>query len=152
VVNAQAFTVRPFQADAFDRMLEIEHEVHPNPWSGEFFHKQLAASAQGLLSYLGELPVGYLVYQQLIDEVEVLNMATAKNQQNQGYASALLEHFMLEASARDVQQVYLEVAKDNDAAISLYRKFLFQQTGLRAHYYQRDNGRCDALLMARKLP
>ena len=151
MVSAQIFTIRHFQTEVFDRMLEIEHAVHFNPWSTEFFKKQLAASAQGLLSYLGELPVGYLIYQQVIDEIEILNMATAKNQQNHGYASALLEHFMLEARARDVQQVYLEVAKDNDAALTLYRKFLFQQTGLRTNYYQRDTGRCDAILMARKL-
>ena len=145
------FLVRSFNSNDLVRILEIEQKAHANPWSREFFSKQLANSAHALLGEQDGQTVGYLVYQKILDEAEILNLVTAVEYENQGCASLLLSHFLEMLQTSRVKRVYLEVASDNLAAIALYTRDLFESAGIRKDYYQRNNGRCDAILMSRNL-
>ena len=51
------------------------------------------------------------------------------------------------------EQMFLEVAEDNAAALALYRRAGFEAAGRRRGYYPREAGAAvDALLLVRKLP
>jgi ribosomal-protein-alanine N-acetyltransferase len=57
----------------------------------------------------------------------------------------LLSDLIQTAYERRARWVTLEVRRSNDAARALYRKFGFEEQGVRQHYYS-DNGE-DAVVM-----
>jgi len=82
-------------------------------------------------------------------EAEVLTIATRPQARGQGVARALMAQGLDLAAELGVQTMFLEVAADNAAALSLYRSLGFEQTGRRKAYYARPGGlRVDALVMA----
>jgi [ribosomal protein S18]-alanine N-acetyltransferase len=143
--------IRNYDLKDLPEILKIEKKAHTNPWSEEFFSKQFSGSTRALLSLEDNQVLGYLVYQQVLDEAEVLNLVTCVERQNQGYASRLLNQFLMSLEPYQVKRVYLEVASDNLAAIALYTKYLFEPHGIRKDYYKRENYRCNAILMSRRL-
>jgi len=52
-----------------------------------------------------------------------------------------------EITGDEVDRVYLEVRVSNSAAIGLYEKFGFKQSGTRKSYYRGPQSREDAILM-----
>jgi RimJ/RimL family protein N-acetyltransferase len=69
-----------------------------------------------------------------------------------GGGSALMAA-ALEARPPGVHKIELEVWPDNEAAIALYRRFGFEQEGLRRdHYRRRDGSLRSSLIMARLFP
>ena len=91
------------------------------------------------------------MYQQVLDEAEILNLVTSVKRQNQGCASLLLNQFLTMLETSQIKRVYLEVASDNLPAIALYTRCLFEPDGIRKDYYKRENSRCNGILMSRRL-
>lgn len=89
----------------------------------------------------------------ILDEAEILTVATDPAVQRQGKARAALRDFVNHADARNVTRVFLEVAADNAPALALYAQAGFAQTSIRKGYYRRANApNCDAIVMQLKLP
>lgn len=93
--------------------------------------------------------VGYGVLRTLGDESEIQRMAVRPDCRRRGYARELLAHMVSLAIEKQACSVILEVRLSNRAAISLYKSFDFQETGLRRGYYQAPVE--DAMLMRRFL-
>jgi len=89
----------------------------------------------------------------ILDEAEILTVATDPPVQRQGKARAALQDFVNHAEARGVSRIFLEVAADNAPALALYAHAGFAQTSLRKGYYRRaDAPNCDAIVMQLILP
>lgn len=86
----------------------------------------------------------------ILDEAEVLTLATDPAAQRNGLARAALGQFEAEAKQRGAITVFLEVAQDNLAAQRLYVAAGYRQVGARAGYYARPTGRAVAALILRK--
>ena len=83
------------------------------------------------------------------DEAEVLTLAVAPVARRQGAALALMTRFHAQAAGRGVARIFLEVSAENPAAIALYQKLGYLQTGKRLRYYQPPAGpSIDALIMS----
>jgi ribosomal-protein-alanine N-acetyltransferase len=67
--------------------------------------------------------------------------------QNKGYGSKLLDYLIDSATKNDIKNITLEVRKDNENAIYLYKKKGFIEKALRKNYY---NG-IDGVLMEKEL-
>jgi ribosomal-protein-alanine acetyltransferase len=93
---------------------------------------------------------GVLQWRDLGCEVEILDLAVDPPRRRQGHAAFLLRNFLQHASRSAAKKVFLEVRESNAAAIALYRKFGFQISGRRPHYYR--NPEENALLMALAIP
>ncbi|MEB0048271.1 MULTISPECIES: GNAT family N-acetyltransferase [unclassified Pseudomonas] len=79
-----------------------------------------------------------------------LGMGVAGEWQGKGVGSKLLETVLeIADNWMNLQRVELSVYSDNEAAISLYRKFGFEPEGLFRDYAVRDGSLVDALSMAR---
>jgi ribosomal-protein-alanine N-acetyltransferase len=105
----------------------------------------------GLLA-LDELPAAMMLWRTVLEEAEILTIATAPAMRRQGLARALVEAAAGAARLQGAAVMFLEVAVDNLAAIGLYRSLGFEQVGVRAGYYDRGAlGRADALVMRRTL-
>ena len=86
----------------------------------------------------------------ILDEVEILTLATDPAVQRNGLARVALARFETDARRRGAAMVFLEVAQDNIAAQRLYATAGYGQVGLRPGYYVRTTGQPVAALILRK--
>lgn len=95
-------------------------------------------------------PLGFIIAQHAADEAEILSIGVAKNWQRRGIAKMLVEGILRAIAKAGSTRLFLEVASDNEAAITLYRKLKFTEIGRRPGYYARSSGPAvDALMLAR---
>jgi ribosomal-protein-alanine N-acetyltransferase len=127
--HLQAFADKAWREDEFEDLLE-----------GEGIYGFLA-------DHEGE-PLGVILCRIAADEVEVLTVGVTPAARRKGVAIALMIAGLEEARGRGTASAFLEVAVDNDAAITLYQRLGFAKTGLRKSYYDRGpQGFTDALVM-----
>lgn len=99
-----------------------------------------------------KLAVGFVIGQLAADEAEIISVGVAPDWQRAGLGKLLVEGLARASKRGDANRLFLEVAADNNAAIALYRKLHFAETGRRARYYERPGGAAvDALVLALKL-
>lgn len=91
--------------------------------------------------------VGFAGIKVIIDQADIMNIVTKKTYRNQGIGTILLKNLILLSKNLQVSSISLEVNEENKTAFYLYKKFGFQQTGLRKNYYQNKNGRIMTLLL-----
>ena len=134
-----------------DAVMAIERAAFASPWSRQFFLQELRApNARSILCHSGGDPIGYVIYWEVVDEMDIHNVAVHPGHRRRGVARAMLEGLIGSAAERGVRRMTLEVRRSNDAAQALYRSLGFEFCGLRRGYYS-DNGE-DAWLMERMLP
>lgn len=94
----------------------------------------------------------FVLTRQIADEAEILTVATDPRYRRQGLAKAALKSAEHEAQARGVIRIILEVAANNDAALSLYKTLGYLQIGRRRNYYMlKDQAAMDAVIMEKTL-
>jgi ribosomal-protein-alanine N-acetyltransferase len=81
----------------------------------------------------------------------LLNLCVHPNAQRAGYGRRLLSALMLRATDAGAERIFLEVRPSNQAALRLYASVGFAQIGVRPAYYQAENGREDAVILAAAL-
>jgi ribosomal-protein-alanine N-acetyltransferase len=84
---------------------------------------------------------GFIIGQLASDEAEILALCVRKEFQRQGIGRSLVEALSRAARKAEARRLFLEVASDNTAALSLYGKLGFEQCGRRKGYYQRAGAR-----------
>ena len=133
-----------------DAVMVIERASFASPWSRQFFLQELqAANSRSVLCYSDGEPIGYVIYWELVDELDIHNVAVHPGHRRRGVGRAMLESLIGGAVERGFRRMTLEVRRSNDAAQALYRSLGFEFCGLRRGYYS-DNGE-DAWLMERRL-
>ncbi|WP_420731027.1 ribosomal protein S18-alanine N-acetyltransferase [Hwanghaeella sp. 1Z406] len=97
-------------------------------------------------------PVGFILARIVMDEAEILSIGVPPQWRKAGIGKALLSIALIRAQENGAKQVFLEVGKDNPAALALYSHMAFKQVGLRKKYYRRSDGTfIDALVMQKRL-
>ena len=108
----------------------------PRPWaSGE-----ITDVLDSPYCFVCTVPEGFAIGRAVAGEAELLTIAVAPDAQGQGIGAALIDDFLAKAKLRQSESVFLEVAENNGAAIGLYVKKGFVQTGKRPRYYQQPDG------------
>ena len=126
-------------ARAFERL---------RPWSAQEF----AALLSGPHVFLCPAPHAFAPGRAVADEAELLTLATDPAHRRHGHARTCLAAFEAQARARGGARAFLEVDRENHAAIALYRAGGFDTVATRPAYYGlRDGRRTDALIMAKPL-
>lgn len=82
----------------------------------------------------GEI-AGFALTRAILDEAELLLIATTPRLRRRGIGAALMRGVIAEARGRGVTRLHLEVRADN-AAIALYRAHGFTKVGERRGYYR----------------
>lgn len=114
----------------------------PRPWSTAEFTDLLAAPHVHLL---GD-KTAFLILRTVLDETEILTLATHPDHRRKGHANRLLGQLHNSQTGR----IFLEVAADNQAAKNLYTHAGYRVAGRRKGYYRTPDGtKIDALLMVR---
>lgn len=151
-------TVRPMRRGDLRRVLQIEAQVYPRPWSGSLFLDELArhdtrryvvavarrgrGRRRTIVGYAGLL---------LADvgedgpEAHVTTVAVDPAQHRRKIATHLMLRLMREARAAGATAATLEVRVANRGAQRLYSGFGFAPVGVRPGYYSETNE--DAVIM-----
>ncbi len=147
--EARGFSIDPMRREDVDRVLDIEREVFPVPWSRRAFLNEVEDRATSIarVARRNDRVIGYAIAWKVVDELHIGNLAVAPSERRRGTGRAILEHVLNEANDLGLQYATLEVRVSNLAAIALYEGCGFRPIAFRRGFYP-DNGE-DALVMLR---
>lgn len=132
-----ALRVRVFEVRDLGGILRIQSEAGLSGW-GEDDYRRLAAAPGGMVLTAaeggGEI-AGFAAARLMVDQAELLNMATALAQRRKGIGRALVREVCRQMRARGAKSIALEVRRSNAPAISLYESSGFIARGVRKNYY-----------------
>jgi ribosomal-protein-alanine N-acetyltransferase len=144
-------SLRPMLDSDVDAVMAIESTVYPHGWTAGIFHDCLRVHYSCWVMELeGEL-VGYGILSAAAGEAHILNIAIAPDWQGRGLGRIFIRFLLETARHHGAETAFLEVRPSNQVAVRLYDSLGFNSVGVRRDYYPSDNGREDALIMARSL-
>lgn len=125
---------------------QIEVGAHKHPWSLLVFSQSYGPTYYNRQLTVNDEPVGYIICQQVLDELTILNIAIDPKYQGQGLSHHLMQD-TLSYARKNSMSIFLEVRVSNTIAIHLYQKYGFRELAQRSDYYKAHNGYEDALIM-----
>ena len=141
------FWLRPMTLADVPAVQLLDRLSFPTPSRAGLFEHELLQNEIAHYQVLGagEVLVGFAGFWLIADEIHVSTIATHPDWRGRGLGELLLQNLLFEAHKLPANMVTLEVRRSNEVAQALYRKYQFEEVGLRRRYY-RDTGE-DALLM-----
>lgn len=143
--------LRVMEASDLDVVCALDRAAYAHPWSAAIFRDCLRF---GYDCWVGEIErgvVAHAVTAIAAGECHLLNLCVHPSWQGRGLGRAILRHLLDTARAREVDTVFLEVRASNTRARALYHSEGFGEIGIRRGYYPADQGREDAVTLARVL-
>ena len=148
VESSQDLVIVPMRRAHIRKIMPIEQQVYPRPWTAQVFVEELEQARVGKRHYLvgtiGDELVGYGGLLYVENDAHVTNIAVHPMWRSRGIATELLLDLAWEANRRGCEAMTLEVRHTNVAAQQLYRRFGFVPAGVRKKYYEK---RDDAIVM-----
>ncbi len=145
---SQDLVIVPMRRAHIRKIMPIEQQVYPRPWTAQVFVEELEQARVGKRHYLvgtiGDELVGYGGLLYVENDAHVTNLAVHPMWRSRGIATELLLDLAWEANRRGCEAMTLEVRHTNVAAQQLYRRFGFVPAGVRKKYYE---NRDDAIVM-----
>ena len=148
-----ALKPKPFAADdaAPAAVLHLACFAH-DPWPAHAFVKLLESGAEGFIVVNAvSAAIGLILCRAAADEAEILTFAVLPAYRQKGIGQILLQTAIESLGSQEIDRIFLEVAKNNQAAISLYSNAGFSIVGDRNRYYSGPNGITDAYIMLKQL-
>lgn len=128
---------------------ELERQSFAFPWSEDSLRLLLGGNAYGVALMEDGVLCAYGGMVTVLDEGQILNIATHKDCMRRGYASHILDSLSEYARQNGILSLSLEVRESNLAARSLYLKKGYTEIGRRKGSYKKP---CeDAILMEIRL-
>ena len=142
--------VRIAKSSDLDDIYELDMQTFAMPWSKEALSYDILENDNAFVivaEYEGEF-AGYADIWTLLDEADLNSIAVRVDFRRKGIGDAIMLAMTEILSANGVATINLEVRVSNMPAIKLYKKYGFNECGVRPGYYL-DNGE-DALIMKRE--
>ena len=136
------------QADVA-QVYAIECENFSQPWTRQALLGEIASERSHYLVALDDDEIiGYIGFWKIFDEGHITNVAVKKSFHNKGVGSQLVEGMLALGHGLGIDRYTLEVRVGNHPAIALYRKYNFENAGIRKGFY--DLPKEDAMIMWRE--
>lgn len=140
--------IRKMTVDDVPAVARIDQMSFTLPWPEHSFRYE-AADNRVARCYVAEGEDGQIlamiVSWIILDELHIATIAVHPDFRRKGIGARILTEALKEGQRVGVKSAFLEVRAGNEGAQAMYRRFGFEVTGKRPHYY-RDNGE-DAILM-----
>lgn len=131
------------------RILEIERQSYPRPWSERMFLQEFANPLGISFGFRRGKLLGYVFAWMIFEDLHINNIAVDPSERRSGIGSALLQATIDAAKRQGGGHATLEVRSSNITAAALYAKFGFAPVASRLGYYE-DTGE-DAIVMGMKI-
>jgi ribosomal-protein-alanine N-acetyltransferase len=144
------FTIKKMGTEHIEDVISIERSSFLLPWPKDLFIREINADyAQNFICTaekgISEEVIGYIFAWTIGNECTINKIACHYNYRRRGAGSFLLKHLIEESFITGARIYYLEVRKYNEAALSFYRKYGFNQIAIRKGYY--SDTKEDAVIM-----
>ena len=117
-------------------------------WTYSILKDELnSSSSHYIVAKLNNKIVGFGGIKVVLDSADIMNIVVKKNFRNLGIGTSILNEIIALCLSLNLSSITLEVRKDNEYAISLYKNFGFETLGVRKKYY---NG-IDGFIMEKKI-
>jgi len=144
--------IRPMTKEDLATVLVIEADLFPiDAWTKELFLGELAEvsiSRDVSVALLDSQIVGYASFRYVGKQGDVNTVAVSKDQQGNGFGTALMDWLESQATLRNVREIFLEVRSDNEAAMKMYASRGYERIDVRRNYY---GNTIDANIMRKRL-
>ncbi|AFS77349.1 ribosomal-protein-alanine acetyltransferase RimI [Gottschalkia acidurici 9a] len=138
--------VKEMSYEDIDGVVEVENMSFVTPWSKESFENELKNKlAVYVVAKDDDRVVAYGGVWLIIDEGHVTNIAVHTQYRGKEIGSLILDELIRLCKQKNMTSMTLEVRKSNEAAKNLYKKFNFEEIGIRPKYYSDNNE--DAIIM-----
>ena len=142
--------VRIAKSSDLDDIYDLDVQTFAMPWSKEALSYDILENDNAFVivaEYEGEF-AGYADIWTVLDEADLNSIAVRVDFRRKGIGDAIMLAMIEMLSTSGVATINLEVRVSNMPAIKLYKKYGFNECGVRPGYYL-DNGE-DALIMKRE--
>ncbi|WP_314923353.1 ribosomal protein S18-alanine N-acetyltransferase [Mogibacterium diversum] len=142
--------VRIAKSSDLDDIYELDVQTFAMPWSKEALSYDILENDNAFVivaEHEGEF-AGYADIWTVLDEADLNSIAVRVDFRRNGIGDAIMLAMIEMLSTSGVATINLEVRVSNMPAIKLYKKYGFNECGVRPGYYL-DNGE-DALIMKRE--
>ncbi|MCZ7409351.1 ribosomal protein S18-alanine N-acetyltransferase [Parvimonas micra] len=133
--------------DVFD-ILSLDEENFSNNFD-EKFYLEYIKSQRVIVAENENIIVGYVLFNQILDEAEIYKIVVSKNFRKKQIAFKIVEFLLDELKKNNVKKIFLEVRKSNIPAISLYKKCGFINIREIIDYY--TNPKEDGIMMLKEV-
>lgn len=137
------------QKEHLPLVANIEKAVFTDPCSEKGLELFVSEKAFCVCSFEDDTLTSYCTLVTVVDEAQIINVATDPDFRGRGYAKDVITAVFEECKKREITFVSLEVRESNAPAISLYESFGFAVEGKRKDFYK--NPRENALVMIKNL-
>jgi ribosomal-protein-alanine N-acetyltransferase len=144
-------TISPLLPNELEMAYAIAQASHRYPCKQETFLAQQGSTYLNLKVMESTKMVGFAITQIVRDEASLLDLAIHPAAQRRGNGQQLLLALIEQLQMRVVQTLWLEVRISNAPARALYQQLAFNEVFVRSGYYPAEQGREDALILARSL-
>lgn len=137
-----------------EALADLHGNAFARRWSEDEFARLLAdrnvfALVVRRVSLFGSRRIiGFVLVRTAADEAEILSIAVLPDRRGRGHGRWLMEEALRRLYREGSAVCFLEVDRDNRAAVGLYRSLGFAEAGSRKGYYRnREGGAGTALVM-----
>jgi len=143
--------IRTMTYSDLKQVIVVEKKAYPHPWTPGIFRDCLRVGYTSWVMTLDKTVIGYGVVMLSPGEAHVLNICIDPEYQAKGLGRYLLHHLIKQSNRTDVDMILLEVRRSNVNAQRLYLSEGFHELGVRKAYYPTEDGREDAIILAKYL-
>jgi [ribosomal protein S18]-alanine N-acetyltransferase len=143
--------LRPMRESDLATVMRIEVRAYDYPWTYGIFQDCLRYGYCCWVFERDGCVDGYGIMSIAAGEAHILNLCVRPEVRRHGLGRKILNFLVDLARRHDADTVLLEVRPSNRAAVSLYHQLGFNEVGTRRNYYPAENGREDAMILAKTL-
>lgn len=142
------FEIRIAECEHLFLVAELERETFFEPWSEKALELFTTDGGFCVLCLEDDVLCSYCTITTVLDEAQIINVATSDAYKRRGCARAVIERVISECNKKGITSISLEVRESNSGAIALYESLDFTIVGKRNNFY--SNPRENALVMVRE--
>ena len=143
--------LRTMKSSDLKQVIAVEKKAYPHPWTLGIFRDCLRVGYNAWVMTLDHNVIGYGIVMLAPGEAHILNICIDPDYQGKSLGRLLLRHLVEKSRQTDIDMVLLEVRRSNTQAQQLYVSENFHELGVRKDYYPTDDGREDAIILAKYL-
>lgn len=142
--------IRPMTEEDIDAVVRIECAVQSLPWTAGNFRDALKAGYEAWVVCQGQQAIAFSLQLMAPDVAHLLLIGVRPDSQGNGVGTGLLAWGENQLLQRGLQAQVLEVRPSNTGAIAFYRRWGYEQIGVRKGYYPAGRGQSEDALVLQK--